>query len=238
MPPRAKPGAFCLHVPGRRCRGRPCHRCAIVSASSRHRPRVSNSQGKSWSGFGYRSFVFGGRPIAVAGNVGDKYHEAFVDGRRARARRRRTGNGGRSAAAGTAAAGAGNLREGPAPGVQLDRHLRRHQRRLRLRQQQLQRTRLYPRTDRQLQHQRLPRRRHARRQLPVGPVRARHRRRWRLDEPERHHLHQLWVRLHNPERLARHGARPRRLCLRPHPVLRHRRWRVRQSASQFRRPAL
>ena len=38
--PGSKPGAFCLQVPSRRCRGRPCHRCAIVSASSRHRPRA------------------------------------------------------------------------------------------------------------------------------------------------------------------------------------------------------
>ena len=41
--------------------------------------------------------------------------------------------------------------------------------------------------DRQLQHQRLARRRHDRRQLPVGPVRARHRGRWRLVEPHWHH---------------------------------------------------
>ena len=54
------------------------------------------------------------------------------------------------------------------------------------------------RLDRQLQHQRLPRRRHARRQLPVGPVRARHRGRWRLDEPQWHHATPIVVRVAKP----------------------------------------
>ena len=41
--------------------------------------------------------------------------------------------------------------------------------------------------DRQFSTGGLARRRHDRRQLPVGPVRAWHRGRWRLDEPHRHH---------------------------------------------------
>ena len=40
------------------------------------------------------------------------------------------------------------------------------------------------------------------------------------------------VRLHHPERLARHRARSRRLCLGSHPVLRHGRRRLRQCPSR------
>jgi len=48
---------------------------AIVAPSFPHRRAIVRGyqtlRGRSWSGFGYRSFVFGGRPIAVAGNEGD-----------------------------------------------------------------------------------------------------------------------------------------------------------------------
>ena len=71
----------------------------------------------------------------------------------------------------------------------------------------------------------------------IGRVRFWRRGRRRLDRSRRlRHLHgyqSVRRRLPDPQQLARHGARPRGLCIRPVLRLRHRRRSLRQCASQF-----
>ena len=120
--------------------------------------------------------------------------------------------------------------------LELDRALPRRQWRLQLRRQRLDRQRDRD-VERQFQHLRLRLRRHARGQLSDWRLGVRRRSRRRLGRRRRlRHVHgdePLRWRLPDQKRLARHRARPRRLCVRPLPRLWHRRRRLRRRPRQL-----
>ena len=111
--------------------------------------------------------------------------------------------------------------------LQLDRVLRRYQRRLRFRQLGLDRRDRHD--NRRLQRQWPARRPDARLQLPDRQLGLGHRSRCRLQLDQGQHRHRLRRHLRNEKHLARHGARPRRLCrLEQLAALHHRRRGLRQ----------